>query len=257
MNEDGEPVSEDGEPVSEDRRELGEAIGDLAGGRETSAGGLARAGRLAVDSMRQAGTRAVASGRWLADALIDAAPRVPVRDLALLRQQYPALGPPELAETLIHNASRVTAGMGATAGALVAAEEFSPPSWLAIPVELVVETLAVAAVEMKLIAELHEVYGRPVPGRGRDRGLLLARAWAEGRGVTAAALATPTGLSALLSVGARRQAAQLVRRRLVRRTARSLTALAPLLAGAVAGAEVNRRGTRALAAGVLRDLATT
>jgi len=60
-----------------------------------------------------------------------------------------------------------------------------------------------------------------------------------------------------LSVGARRQAAQLVRRRLVRRTARSLTALAPLLAGAVAGAEVNRRGTRALAAGVLRDLATT
>src|SRR2546425_905644 len=84
-----------------------------------------------------------------------------------------------------------------------------PAGWLAIPVELVVETLAVAAVEMKLIAELHEVYGRPVPGRGRDRGLLLARAWAEGRGVSATALATPTGLSALLSVGARRQAAQL------------------------------------------------
>jgi hypothetical protein len=49
---------------------------------------------------------------------------------------------------------------------------------------------------------------------------------------------------------------QLVRRRVIRRTARSLTALAPFLAGAVAGAEINRRGTRTLAAGVLRDLAT-
>jgi hypothetical protein len=145
--------------------------------------------------------------------------------------------------------------MGAAAGALVAAEEFAPPSWLAIPVELVVETLAIAAVEMKLIAELHEVYSRPVPGHGRDRGLLLARAWAEGRGVTPAALATAEGLTALLGVSARRQVVHMVRRRLVRRTARSLTALAPLLAGAVAGAEVNRRGTRALAASVLRDLA--
>ena len=236
--------------------ELGQAIGDLAGGQPTSPSGLARAGRLALDSMREAGTRAVASGLWLAEALIEAAPRVPVRDLTLLRQQHGDLAPSELAEVLIHNAARVTAVMGATAGALVGAEQFSPPTWLAIPVELVVETLAIAAVEMKLIAELHEVYGRPVPGRGRDRGLLLARAWAEGRGVTAAALATPAGLSALLSMGARRQAVQLVRRRLVRRTARSLTALAPLLAGAVAGAEVNRRGTRALAGAVLRDLAS-
>jgi hypothetical protein len=236
--------------------ELGRAIGDLAGGRQSVAGGLARASHLAVESMRTAGTRAVGSGRWLAEALIDAAPRVPVRDLALLRQQHPTLGPSELAETLIQNASRVTAGMGAAAGALIAAEEFSPPSWLVIPIELVVETLAIGAVEMKLIAELHEVYGRPVPGRGRDRGLLLARAWAEGRGVSAAALATPAGMSALLSVGARRQAVQLVRRRVIRRTARSLTALAPFLAGAVAGAEINRRGTRTLAAAVLRDLAT-
>jgi hypothetical protein len=253
--------------VSEDRTDdrgeaaphddLGRAIGDLAGGRPTTAGGMARAGRLAVDSMRVAGTRAVASGRWLAETLIDAAPRVPVRDLALLREQHGDLAPADLAAALIHNAARVTAGMGAVAGALVGAEELSPPTWLAIPAELIVETLAVAAVEMKLIAELHEVYGRPVPGRGRDRGLLLARAWAEGRGVRAAALVTPTGLSALLSVGARRQAVKLVRRRLVRRTARSLTALAPLLAGAVAGAEVNRRGTRSLAAAVVGDLAAS
>ena len=246
-------MSDPSDPGPHDR--FGRAIGDLAG-EPASTSALARAGQLAVESMRVAGTRAVASGVWLAEALIDAAPRVPVRDLNLLRQQHGELAAPELAEALIQNASRVTAAMGAAAGALVAAEQFSPPTWLAIPVELMVETLAIAAVEMKLIAELHEVYGRPVPGRGRERGLLLARAWADGRGVTAAALATPAGLSALLSVGARRQVVQLVRRRLIRRTARNLTALAPLLAGAVAGAEVNRRGTRALAGAVLRDLAT-
>lgn len=235
--------------------ELGRAIGDLAGREDTTAGGLAGVGRLAARSMREAGTRAVASGRWLAETLIDAAPRVPVRDLAVLRQQYPDLSQSALAGELIRNASRVTGALGAAAGALIAVEELSPPTWLAIPIELVVETLVIGAIEMKLIAELHEVYGRPVPGRGRERGQLLARAWAEQRGVSAAELATPAGLSALLSIGARRQVVHAVRRRLVRRTARSVTKLAPLLAGAVAGAEVNRRGTRALAEKVVRDLA--
>jgi hypothetical protein len=235
--------------------ELGRAIGDLAGRGEASTGGLAAVGRLAARSMREAGTRAVASGRWFAEALVDAAPRVPVRDLALLRQQYPGLSQAALAGELIRTAGRATGALGAAAGALIALEELSPPTWLAIPVELVVETLVIGAVEMKLIAELHEVYGRPVPGRGRERGQLLARAWAEQRGVSVAELATPAGLSALLSIGARRQVVHVVRRRLVRRTARSVTKLAPLLAGAVAGAEVNRRGTRALSERVVRDLA--
>ena len=77
------PVSDDrGEAADGGQRddELGRAIGDLAGGRQSGAGGLTRASRLAVESMRTAGTRAVGSGRWLAEALIDAAPRVPVRD---------------------------------------------------------------------------------------------------------------------------------------------------------------------------------
>ena len=105
---------------------------------------------------------------------------------------------------------------------------------------------------MKLIAELHEVYGRPVPGRGRERGLLLARAWAErpGRHAGGAGDTRRAGRRCWASApGAR--SSTLVRRRLVRRTAASLTTLAPLLAGAVAGAEVNRRGTRALAGEVV------
>jgi hypothetical protein len=237
-----------------DDGDLGRALGDIAAGADVPPSALARVAALASRSMREAGARAVASGRWLADALVDAAPRVPVRDLALLQAQHPGFTGPALGEELVRVASRITGAMGAAAGALVAVEEFSPPAWLAIPVELVVETLAVAAVELKLIAELHEVYGRPVPGSGRERGLLVARAWAEGRGVSPGALATPAGMAALLSVGARRQVVHAVRRRLVRRTARSMAALAPMLAGAVAGAELNRRGTRALAAAVVHDL---
>jgi hypothetical protein len=234
--------------------DLGRALGELAGRPDAAAGALARTAALARDSMRAAGARAVASGRWLADTLVDAAPRVPVRDRALLEQQHPGLRGDALAEELIRAASRATGAMGAAAGALIAVEELSPPTWVVIPLELVVETLAVAAVELKLIAELHEVYGRPVPGRGRERGLLLARAWADGRGVQPPALTTPAGMTTLLGVGARRQVVQMVRRRLVRRTARSFAALAPMLAGAVAGAELNRRGTRALAESVRRDL---
>jgi hypothetical protein len=40
----------------------------------------------------------------------------------------------------------------------------------------------------------------------------------------------------------------------VRRLRRNLTSLAPFLAGAVAGAELNRRETRALGAALQRDL---
>jgi hypothetical protein len=237
--------------------ELGRALGELAGGGDPRPGALAQVGRLALASMRRAGAAAVASGRWIADTLIDTAPRIPVRDVDLLRRQHPGLSAPGLAGELVRTATRVTGAFGAAAGALVAVEELTPPAWVAIPAELVVETLAIAAVEMKLIAELHAVYGRPLPGTPRERGILLARAWAEGRGVDPAALATPAGLSALLSVGARRQAVHAVRRRLVRRTARSFAAVAPLLVGAVAGAELNRRGTRALADAVIGDLTSS
>ena len=57
-----------------------------------------------------------------------------------------------------------------------------------------------AAIEMKLVAELHEVYGRAVPGRGTDRAFTLARAWAERRGVTST-LVIGGGLGEVLGRG--------------------------------------------------------
>jgi uncharacterized protein (DUF697 family) len=206
-------------------------------------------------SAKDAGAKALASGKWLAEALLDTAPRIPIRNRSLLQTHFPGLDGPELAAELIRTASRSSAAVGAASGALMGAEELAPPAWITIPFELVVETLAVAAIEMKLVAELHEVYGRPVTGSAGDRALSLVRAWAERRGVTPAVLAASGGLGETLGRSTRNEVIRLARRRVLRRLGRNLTSLAPLLAGAVAGAEVNRRATRSLGEAVVRDLA--
>jgi uncharacterized protein (DUF697 family) len=188
--------------------------------------------------------------------MIDTAPRIPIRNKELLEAHHPGLEPAELAAELIRAASRSSATMGAASGALMGAEELAPPAWITIPFELVIETLSVAAIEMKLVAELHEVYGRPVTGSAGDRALALVRAWAERRGVTPAVLAASGGLAETLGRSTRNEVIRLARRRMLRRLGRNLTSLAPLLAGAVAGAEVNRRATKSLGEAVVRDLAS-
>jgi hypothetical protein len=232
--------------------EFGRAVGELTKG-DPSKGSLVRVSKLAATSARGAGARAVASGRWLADTMMDVAPHLPIRDLETLRAHHQGLKGNALADTLVRNASRASAAVGALSGAMISAEEVAPPSWVAIPAELVVETIVIAALEMKLIAELHEVYCTPVTGTASERSLALARAWAERRGVTPAVLGS--GLSDVLGRGTRREVARLLQRRLVLRTARNTVSLAPFLAGAVAGAEVNRRSTRALGEAVIRDVA--
>ena len=205
-------------------------------------------------SARAAGAGAVTTGRWAAEWLVDNAPRIPVRDLATLRAHHGGKEGAALAAELIGGASRLSAAFGAAAGGLIAVQELAPPAWLAIPFELVAETVAVAAIELKLVAELHEAYGRPVTGSRGDRSLALLQAWAERRGVSPTTLAHPGGVAEALGRGARHQVVRLVRRRMAGRLGRNLTTLAPLLAGAVAGAELNRRATRALGEAVGRDL---
>ena len=195
-----------------------------------------------LSSARAAGAGALASGRWLAETVIDIAPRIPIRDLETLRQHHNGLAGAALADEVIRAATRSSAAVGAAAGALAGAEELAPPAWLALPLDLLVETVAVAAIEMKLVAELHEVYERPVPGPAGDRAMAIVQAWAERRGVTGSRR------------GARGELVRLVRRRLLRRLGRNLSTLAPLLIGAVAGAEVNRRATRSLGQAIADDL---
>lgn len=236
-----------------DQREIGEALGRVAQGDKDA---LARLTRLLGRSARAAGGVAVTSGRWLAEVVIDAAPRIPVRDLRTLEAHHDGKTGAALAGELITSASRASAGVGAAAGALMSAQNFAPPTWVMVPLELVVETLAVAAIEMKLVAELHEAYGRPVQGTSSERSTAIVRAWAERRGVTPAVLARRGGLADVLGRGTRNELVRLVRRRILARMGRNLSSLAPLFVGAVAGAEVNRRATLALGDAVVRDLAS-
>ena len=237
------------------QEQLGRAVGGLAGGG-ADRGTLAQVAKLAVMSMKVAGARSLATGKWLAETAVDVVPHIPVRDALTLSAQHGHLTGDRLADEVVRSASHTTAGLGAVAGALAGAQELLPPTWMAIPAELLVETLAVVAVEMKLVAELQEVYGMPVEGTPAERSMAIVRAWAESRGVTARDLLRPGGVGALLGRGTRQELTRMLQRRLILRAMRSMSALAPLMAGAVAGAELNRRATRTLGEKVTRDLAS-
>jgi hypothetical protein len=211
---------------------------------------LAELQRSLVSSARKAGGRAVASGKWLAEWVVDNAPRIPVRDAATLSRHHDGLTGDALARALTEAASRTSAAVGGTIGALAGIEELAPPAWLTLPFELAAETAAVAVVELKLVAELHEVYGRAPTGRARDKGLLIVQAWACQRGIKPA-----NGNNAGIgSRAVRDEVVRQARRRLVRRAGRNMSSLIPLFVGAVAGAAANRSATRSLGDAVARDL---
>jgi hypothetical protein len=196
-----------------------------------------------AQSARSAGVRAVTGGSWLTDLVEQIAPHVSVRDLPTLEKAYGCRGD-ALAEAVVKSASHTTAGIGAAAGALAAAELAAPPAFLAAPVQLAAETLAVVAVELRMLGELHEVYGLPLTGSARDRATALLTTWVRRRALEAGAG------SLLLGAAARRE----LRKRVMKRLGGSVTTLAPFLAGAVAGAEVNRRETRKVGEAVSKDL---
>ncbi len=222
-------VTDDRLDPSERRR----AVGALAGALGSSA--------------RAAGAGAVASGRWLADVLLELAPRLAVRDRESLQRHYPGLGDDDIAASLVATAVRATGAIGAAGGAVAAVQWTAPPTMASFPVQIAAQTLAVAAVEIKLLAELHELYC-VVPAGGRaQRATAYVVAWARRRGVDPL---DPAALRMVLGVAARRQ----VGRRVVRRAGLNLASLGPLMAGAVAGSVVNRRETSRLAQHVLADL---
>jgi len=225
----------------------------VAGGHAGTAGRIAHLGRLTVRSARTAGIRAVASGRWAADIAVEVAAHLPVRDLETLRDHHHGLQGAELAHRLDERAATVTASIGAIVGGLAAAEELNPALWPSLPVELLAETLLVIAVEMKLVAELHVVAGRPISGSFSDQAVAISRAWAERRGIDPAALLGSGGAD-VLGRQARHQLTRTLQKRIVRRGGRSAFSLAPFLAGAAAGGVLNRRATRSLGDELVQSL---
>ncbi|MBC7679794.1 MAG: hypothetical protein H7233_12530 [Pseudorhodobacter sp.] len=240
------PVGED-PPVRED---VGELVTRMSAQDASSAerrSVLLSLVRVLGSGARAAGGRAVLSGRWLADTVVDdVAPRLPVRDLLTLREHHGGLSGDDLAASLIAAAATVTAAIGAAAGALAAVELAAPPTLLAAPVQLAAETLAVTAVELKLVAELHVAAGRAPLGTRAQLATAYVSSWATKKAVDGRG----PGLASVLTGAARSQ----VRSRLVRRLGTSVTTLAPFLAGAIAGAELNRRQTRSLGEALAKDL---
>ncbi|NIY68807.1 hypothetical protein SMALB_6905 [Streptomyces malaysiensis] len=209
---------------------------------ETERGRVASLATAVGRGMRRGGERARAGVYAVADRIIANAPRIPVRDLATLRKQFPGLGPEELADKLVAGAAGGAATVGAGVGA--AAMLPAPP---AMPTELAAEIVGVASIEIKLIAELHEVYGVRAPGTARQRAMAYLGAWSEERGID---VAQPATVNAALGVHMKRE----LRQQVLKRSFRNMPVLAPFLIGAAVGATMNRRDTKKLARKVRKDL---
>jgi hypothetical protein len=206
-------------------------------------------------SARAAGARSVLNGKWLTDTTMAAAARIKPRDHEMLREHHQGRSDTDIVRVLTRNATLATAAVGGATGALVTFQEVTPPAWAMIPFELAAETAIVVAIELKLVAELHQVADRPIAGAGPgERSMLLVGSWAEKRGVSATVL---LGGGDLLSRQARNALARSLRNRLAGRLGRNMTTLVPLMAGAAAGAEINRRATRGLGRDLAADLGFT
>jgi hypothetical protein len=185
---------------------------------------------------------------WIANAVGDIVPHLPIRNEETLRRHFPEMSDREIADRLVRNAARATAAVGAAGGGIAAIEWVATPTLLTAPVLLAVETVAVVAIEIKLIGELHELYGQPVPGNTGLRTVSLVQSWAQRRGVNP--LAPGIGVAAVLGTAARKE----LRDRLLRRFGRNLTTFGPMLTGAAVASYLNRRATLALAKNIRDDL---
>ena len=247
-----EPASEapDADTATESRQQVAELVARLSSEEmdaSTRRRLLAKLSAAVAQTARTAGGVAVLGGRWLVDLFLDVAPRIPVRSAETLREHYDGLTGEALADQLVVTASRATALVGAAGGALAAVEWAAPPTLLSMPIQVATETLVVAAIETKLVAELHEAYGLGVAGSGTQRGLSYVQSWADRRGVDPF---NPLTFSHGLSGVAKRS----IRNRLLARSGRMLTTYGPFLTGAVVGATVNRGETRKLGDKLRNDL---
>jgi hypothetical protein len=253
---------EDGGPLGRAARAVADAVGGLLGAPSSGEDAAPRpvaglrevltalAGATTVWRERRAATtdgEGRSPGAFLGDLMAAVGPRLPIRDAARLRQAYPGASDEEIADALVARTARLTAAIGAATGGLTAASWFAPASLLALPLELGAETVLVAAVEVVLVGELHELAGRPAPGDARARAAAYLDSWSAQRAVTEGAEA---GLVSLLGVAG----ARALSRRLSRRLARNLPAAAPFLLGAAIAGRGNQKATEALTRRLRADL---
>ncbi len=233
-------ISEEDRP--QERHRLVRAFTKAAGSGARVVGRGTRAVRNGAGSgTRIARQRAETGSGYLVGQVVAMAPRLRVRDLPALQAQFPGKSAEEIADALIEGAARASAAAGGAAGVVSAL-----PVLPAFPAEVVAETLVVVGIEIKLVAELHEAYGMPAPGKLPERMGAYLAAWAHRRGVS------PIPGGVIFAAGS--PLTRLLRRRLAARAGRSAFSLGPLLTGAAAGAILNGRETRKLGRHVRDDL---
>ncbi|MEV5609569.1 hypothetical protein [Streptomyces sp. NPDC052225] len=232
-------VVDDAQPA---RRRVDAVKDGVRKGGSAARTGIRKSGTVVKTGMVKGGAAAKAGFGHLADRIIDIAPRVPVRDLATLRRHFPGLGPEEIADKLVAGAANASSTVGAGIG--VAAMLPVPP---AMATELAAEITGVAAIELKLIAELHEVYGVRPRGTLKDRSSAYLTSWTQERGID---VAKPMSVNAALGGQMKRE----LRQQIMKRTMRNLPSLTPFMIGAAVGATMNRRDTKKLAERVRKDL---
>jgi hypothetical protein len=167
------------------------------------------------------------------------AQRLRPRNLSELRAQYPGLGTEELASVLIDEAARSSASVGAAVGTWSVL-----PLFPLLPAEVTAEVLAAVGIEIKLVAELHEVYGRPAPGGPAEQMTAYAAAWGSRRAVDTG----PGGVNAASPHPGR------LLRRLAFRALKTVMSFGPLFLGALFGARMNGKETRRVGRKVRKDL---
>ncbi|MFI7384043.1 hypothetical protein [Streptomyces sp. NPDC049813] len=239
---DGDAAEATGTDIQPARRRTDAVRDGVRKSGSAARAGMVKGGSAARTGLVKSGSVARAAVGHLADRIIDIAPRVPVRDLATLRRHFPGLGPEQIADKLVSGAAAASSTVGAGVG--VAAMLPVPP---AMPAELAAEITGVAAIELKLIAELHEVYGVRPPGNLPSRSSAYLTSWSEERGID---VSKPSTLNAALGGQMKRE----LRQQIMKRMVRNLPALMPFLVGAAVGAAMNRRDTKKLAERVRKDL---
>jgi hypothetical protein len=188
---------------------------------------------------RGAGQGARTAGAWLAEQVMAMAPRLRARNLAQLREQYPGRDTEGLAAVLIDEAARASAAVGAAVGAWSVL-----PLLPLFPAEVAAEMLAAVGIEIKLVAELHEVYSRPAPGGRGEQMAAYVAAWGSRRAVDL----RPGGVSAVSPHPGR------LVRRLAFRALKTALSFGPFFLAVIFGARMNRRETRRVGRAIRRDL---
>jgi hypothetical protein len=193
-----------------------------------------RAPKQGASALHGVRTAAAKGSERVAAAIHELAPRIAVRDVATMSAAHGGLMGEDLADALVRRATLATASVGVAGGAIAVSRKIVPGlGFMSWPASLALEALAITLIEVRLVAELHEVYGVPVRGNGTARGTQYLTIWAGRRGVDPL---DPRSYSGLASSG--------VARAMTRRMAGRV---GPMATGAVAGAAVNRHQTSRMA----------